>query len=64
MSVLQPRVELAVEADEGDPLAVVLLLPDEVAVELAGDFFRREVVVQAEVALIGCAAGCAQSEKR
>jgi len=54
---------LAIEADQGDPLAVVVLLPDEVAVELAGNSYRREIVVQAEVEFVVCAASCAQGEE-
>jgi hypothetical protein len=54
--VFQPCIELAVEADEGDPLAVVLLQPDQVAAESAGNLFRREIVVEAEVALVGSTA--------
>jgi hypothetical protein len=62
---LQPGVVLAREADEGDPLAVVLLLPDEVAVELEGDEFGREIVVEAEVALVdGFGAGAEAKGQR
>jgi len=32
-AVIQPRIVLAVEADEGNPLALIFLLPYEVAVE-------------------------------
>jgi hypothetical protein len=45
-------------------LAVVLLLPDEVAMKLAGDGLRGQVVVQAEVLFVGCTAPCAQREDR
>ena len=59
-----PRFKLPIKSDQRDPLALVLLLPDQIAVQFAGDLFGLQIVVQAEVALVHRFAFLPQCEER
>ena len=52
--LLQARFNLPVEANQRDPHAIVVALPYQRSAQLAGDAFGRQIVVQAEVALVEC----------
>ncbi len=47
-----PSIDLAMELNQRDPEAVIFALPRQRAVQAKCDCFRRQIVVQSEVALI------------
>jgi len=62
--LLQPRFHLPVETDQRNPHAVVAALPHQRSAELLCDRFRRQIVVQAEVALVERFAAQARQQRR